>query len=352
MQPLRRQYTYDDARLLFETRHYADKFSECIDDIVSHKQDFVDKEIFTKWYYNNYDVNKIAGVNLNLIIEDMTDNKGYIIREKNDEYITIYINKLFYNDDNILKSLIQHELIHIVKMYSDEKNGLFFTKETVRDEIDDILNEFDLSFLTSVKREEFIDDLDTILYILTPNEQLASINATCKYVSGLTYDNVRKINDIMFGYCSSDLRINFKVGLNNFTTKQSQVINIVVFLSEALSTNFNTQYETVLSEWKDYTNQFKCILCYYLDKHNHIKAPYIRKNIQTILNNEIFTNNDVTEDIATCNEYITYVYEKYRKDVLDAVYDIIYKKNLFLTNADIKWFKSRCMFEHAYGKFI
>lgn len=323
--PLLTEYTYDIADMLYESNHYAEIFTECINDIVSNKEQYIDTIKFTGWYYKNYAVNKSSGNEIYVEITDITNNEAYIDRESDD--IVIHINKKYVNKITKLKSLLQHEFIHIVKKMS-ANNGLLSNKETLRDESDDILNNFEIYIEDKDMQHIFVNDIDNILYVLSPNEQLATINAACKYVSELSHNMVRNIQKIFYKLGSDDFYTATRIGQIKTISKQAQIFNILKYMS-ADNIHFIPVFREFIKVWDNFSYNFKLILCYCLDKHGFIKTPYIRKNIHELLDTENMYMVD--REFNKCYKYVNNVYHKYVKDLANAIYAVIDKNKLFLT---------------------
>ena len=126
---LGRDYEYYDAfELINESNHYSEIFNEFIDDVVENIDQYIDKEKDTGWYYNmrDYNVNKNGdGVKLKVIIKEFANSKmkGYINPDRFPE-ITIFLNKTLLSNILKFKSVLLHELTHVIILLNIKSNCL------------------------------------------------------------------------------------------------------------------------------------------------------------------------------------------------------------------------------------
>lgn len=325
--PLWPPYDFNMAYTLFENNHYSKVFDTCINDIVKNKHKYLNNCKFTGWYYKDYNVNKNSGIAIYMNITHIND-EGYIERDKNNKFVIINIHEAYIDEEEKLKSLILHEFTHIVKQYSIETNGLLTLKETVRDESEDIINDLNIDI-----SDKLISCLDVILYMLSPNEQSATINAACKYISELNYKTVKGLQHDMYLHkkCNYIEEIPLWVTSGNVVAKSGQVLNILSYINHKTdsSIHFLKLFADFLNTWKTFPNTFKLILCYSLDKHRMIKTPYIRKNIIQLYNMEIYPTT-VKSEFNICYEYIKNISKTYTKKLTNAVYTVMEENKLFV----------------------
>ena len=133
-------------------------------------------------------------------------------------------------------------------------------KETLNEEIYKILYEFDIVFNDRVKENRFINVLKDIFYIISDNEQLVTINETCKYLDSLSVTDVQKI---LKEYLNKSVNDGMKQLETNvtMTTRNAQVYNILNYLHEA---HFLNMMLTITEKFNDLHVHTKLLIAYYL----------------------------------------------------------------------------------------
>lgn len=333
---LGRDYEYFDVvELINKSNHYSEIFDEFINDIVENIDQYIDNEIYTGWCYNmkDYNVNKNNdGIKLNLIIEDLSyKQKGYINPDRFPD-ITIHLNKLLLNDIHKIKSTLLHELTHVIKVYIKNRNELTTIKETLTEEIYTFLSEFDITIDDKKKKKRLIDLLYDIFYIITSNEQLATINETCKYLDSIDIKNVQNILKSYLNKCVNDGMRQLE---NNVTmvTKSAQIYNILNYLHEY---HFLNLMDTINDKFNDLIIPVKLLIAYYLNKHGYIKNPKLHYITYDIVYSSVHSGSkykiskNIEDELYHVYECIYNNFEKYKKKLYDAVYMIMEKKNMFL----------------------
>lgn len=334
---LGRDYDYFDAfDVINESNHYSEIFDEFINDIVENISEYIGKEQDTGWYYNmrDYNVNKDGmGVKLNLIIEHFKNpfKKGYINPNRFPE-ITIHLSNTLVNNIPQFKSVLLHELTHVIKVYIKNRNGMETVKETLNEEIYKILYEFDIVFNDRVKENRFINVLKDIFYIISDNEQLATINETCKYLDSLSVTDVQKI---LKEYLNKSVNDGMKQLETNvtMTTRNAQVYNILNYLHEA---HFLNLMLTITEKFNDLHVHTKLLIAYYLNKHGYIRKPKLHYITYDVVYSSVHSGSkykvskNVEDELYHVYDCIYNNFEKYKKKLFDAVYVIMEKKNMFL----------------------
>lgn len=200
---LGRDYDYFDAfDLINESNHCSEIFDEMINDIVKNMGSYINQEKATGWYYNmqDYNVNRQQiGVKLKIIIEDLSKQNlnGYIDPNRFPE-IVIHLDTRLLNNIPKFKATLLHELTHVIKVYIKNRNGLTTVKETLLDELNLYQEEFDLQYKDKNTSNKLHDFLYTIFYVLSLNEQLASINETCKFLKECNIKDIQAFLKKMF----------------------------------------------------------------------------------------------------------------------------------------------------------
>lgn len=344
MQPLYWiEYNYYNACSICESNHYAEIFKECIDEIVKNKNNYINKPTYTGWSYNPelYNINKNnIGIKLYIFFTTVNSENGYILRKKSNKACIYISNKL---SDIDIQSSIQHELIHIIKLYEPRiLNGLNTLKETLYDEIKNYISEFNITFnyiKDVVKKKEMQDAfhhiLKTTLYMFTENEQLATINAACKQIDVMDKNTVHAVLVTCMKKEKEkyDTDIYFDgVGFTGFN-RNSQVINITEYINRI---HLLPSLKKICNVYKDLPYSLQMLIAYYLNKHKYIKPKlkYITYDIiYTVLHNSK-EPTDIAPNIQTelnnVQKFMEDNTEKYMKRLYGGIAAIMERRKLFL----------------------
>ena len=348
------EYDYIDC-YLYESNHFSEIFEECIDDITQNINEYSLMK-YTGWCYNNktYSINnKNIGKKIYIwYIYENINEWGYVLRYDKDN-IYIVVNEKKNVTINDIKSTLQHEFVHMIKLYSsDSQNNLNTKKEQVSKIKESILTEFNIKkYMPIVKNHMYVmKKVTNILYICGNNEQLASINTAIKYINSLSYNDVKLMVQSQYEQEQNDTTALFH-GPNSFS-KQAQIYNI---LKEIDKTHFLTMFTNVIDTFYTYYPILQLLIAYYLNKHTLVKLKYITYDyIMNQFQNKgliPFTDN-ITNEIDKVYNYLVSIYNKYKKDLYNATYVIMDKKHLFLTPEDVVNISEHIEYKHYYKIYL
>lgn len=335
------QYGYIEANSICESNHYAEIFSECIEDVIQNKTRYTNKPLYTGWSYeiNSYTLNKNnTGIKIYVCIKKL-DNKedGYILRTKSDKACIYISNKL---DDLNIGSALQHEFIHIIKLYERKhRNGIETVKETLYDERKVYETEFNITFDHISDEDQrikvkniYFKILDSILYMFTENEQLATINAACKQIDVM---DKKEIHDVLLSCIHNTIEskddVVYWCGESAFN-KRAQVTNMTKYIHD-----IHLLYSLIKIEnsYKSLPYCLQLLIAYYLNKHRYIK-PRLKYITYDIVFNAVhnpepkYISPNIKTEINNVYNNIKRIVEKYQNNLLDGIYAIMEKKDLFL----------------------
>lgn len=341
MQPLYwNEYDYYDALSICESNHYAEIFKECIDDIMNNKTKYTNNPTYTGWSYNPelYNVNKNnMGIKLYVQFTVINNKSGYILRKKSDKACLYISNNL--SDINTM-STIQHELVHIIKLYEPKTpNGLNTLKETLTDEINNYIDEFNITFnyLDKDKHDTtqklYNKILKSVFYMVTENERLATINAACKQIDVIDKNTV---HDVLVDCAKKANKkfnddIGFGAGYTGFN-KSSQVKNIAQYISKI---HLLPSLKKICNSYLELPYNMQLLIAYYLNKHRYIKPKL--KNItfntvdHAVHNKEPeYISTNIQNELKVIEKFLEDITEKYKKDLYNGIAAIMEKRKLFL----------------------
>lgn len=338
-----------EIRHLFESKHYSDIFEQCVDEILNNRKNYYKTYTYTGWSYDNhtYSVNKEGiGHKIYVYIKhfdiDKRNASGYIRPRfeygKNDK-VNIVLN---IDKSNItLKSFLQHEYTHMIKMYSsDVRNNAFSNRDNT-----DLIETY---YLQDLKQLSYMDEnylylLNKIipkLYIFSETEQEASINATCMFVKSLSKETIQKyiikVNEDVRG-------THVTYTINNILSKEAQIYNLISNIPTDIC--FIYRFFTFFEIFESYRNNGYKDICliigYYLRLHKWYRSgtkycfkPFLEKIIGKI-NNYIKDNpndeNLINLEIKKIVSRMRKIYRDYKTKVYEALYQILTDNNQFLT---------------------
>lgn len=332
------EYDYVDACLICESNHYAEIFKDFIDDVINNKNNYINNPIYTGWSYNPnlYNVNKNnIGIKLYIHITDINKPNGYILRIKSDKACIYISNKL--SNMNIQSSL-QHELIHIIKLYDKTSNGLKTVKETLSDEKNNYIDEFNITYnyVSEDDREKIKNIYHTILsrvlYMFTENEQLATINAACKQIDVIDKNTVHDYLIKCIDKTSKQVDdLSYAAGYTGFNTS-SQVINLSQYIKDI---HLLQSLKKICNDYLNLPYALKMLIAYYLNKHQYIK-PKLKYITYDTVYDALHTNEpdniniNIKRELNKIQTFIKNNTEKYQKKLYNGIYAIMIKRKLFL----------------------
>ena len=334
---LGREYEYFDAfDLINESNHYSEIFDEFINDIVDNIEQYIGKEKDTGWYYNmrDYNVNKNGvGVKLKLIIEDLSKlrKSGYIDPNRFPE-ITIHLSNKLLTNYKRLKSVLLHELTHVINVYIKNRNGAETIKETLLNELTTYQYEFDIKYRNTEISKNVYNALYNLFYVITYNEQLATINETCKYLSECSVIDIHTFlkQCIKSGVSNNDLI--FQVN-GTMSTRSAQVYNVLVYLKEYHFLNYMLH---IINKFEDINLSLKLLIAYYLNKHGYIRKPKLHYITYDVVYSAVHSGSkfkvskNIEDELYHVYDCIYDNFEKYKKKLYDAIYVIMEQNNMFL----------------------
>lgn len=333
------EYDYYTAQSICESNHYAEIFRECIDDIVNNKNKYISKPLYTGWSYNPklYNVNKNnIGIKLYIHITNINKPNGYILRRKSDK-ACIYISNKLTNID--IQSSIQHELIHIIKLYEPRAdNGLNTLKETLSDEKYNYINEFNITYnyVSKNDREKikkiYHTILSRVLYMFTENEQLATINAACKQIDVIDKNTVHDYLIKCINKTSKQVDdLSYGAGYTGFNIS-SQVINLSQYIKDI---HLLPSLKKICNDYLNLPYALKMLIAFYLNKHQYIK-PKLKYITYDTVYDALHTNApdniniNIKTELNKIQSFIKNNTEKYQKKLYNGIYAIMIKRKLFL----------------------
>lgn len=338
-----------EIRHLFESNHYSDIFEQCVDDIINNRKKYYKTYTYTGWSYDNhaYSVNKNGiGHKIYVYIKHINDNKqnisGYIRPRfeygKNDK-VNIVLN---IDKDNItLKSFLQHEYTHMIKMYSsDIRNNAFSNRDNT-----DLI---ELYYLKDLKQLSYMDEnylylLNKVisrLYIYSETEQEASINATCMFVKSLSKETIHKYI----------IKVNEKVqgthvmySINNILSKEAQIYNLISNIPTDIC--FIYRFFEFFEIFESYRNNGYIDICliigYYLLIHKWYRSgtkycskPFLENvigKIKDYIKDNPNEKNLINIEIKNIVSRMRKIYRNYKKKIYEVLYQILNDNKNFLT---------------------
>lgn len=337
---------------LFENRHYSDIFEKCIDDILSSKPKYYKGYIYTGWSYDNH----TYALNTNSI-----GHKIYVyihkIPNKNNSKVHGYIRGRFEygSTDNInialninsnditLKSFLQHEYTHMIKMYSSDKKDNTNNNRDNIDKVEDLyLQELPKLKVVSEDFAFLVNKLVEELYIFSETEQEASINGSCMYIKSLSKDVIHKnMSEI---YNQAHINRDDKVILNPLA-KEAQLYYLIANIPSDIC--FIYRYINFKETYSSYMRQGYRDICliigYYLLKHKwyrsgskYLTSAFLNKNMYALdeyIKKHPNEKDDIFMECMNIFKKINKIYNDYRKKLYDALYQIINDNKLFLTES-------------------
>lgn len=334
---------YASIYSLFESKHYSEIFEELIKDIINNKKRYLQGLIYTEWSYDNheYSLNKNnKGHKIYVWIKTNNIKKGIrgYIRPRYEygpnDNVEIVINDSY---DIIIKSFLQHEYIHMLKMYSsDTKDNELSLKDTTDLIINNFTKDFKLGHLIYMNEEynKRIVKLINELYIFSKTEQEASINTTCMYIKSLSKKQIEE--DIINGY-NLILGDDKVYATSNALSKYNQILYLIAPIDS--SVHFLSRFISFVDLYKDCIRDYPdiCLLIgYYLHQHNWYKSKskYISYDFLGIVNEYLMENQNehdiLYKEIDNIELCIEEVYHEYKLKLCDALYNIMDKNKLFL----------------------
>lgn len=327
---------------LTESNHFSYIFDKCINDVFYNYKDYIsDEYIDTSWKYDNktYSINKDNG--FPIYIRVTTQLQPHIVgstkmRDLSNNKIYISLNKSY--SKQTLRSFLQHELIHAIKMYAnDNKNLILNNKDRIGYNISNYIEEFNI---TDSNYKNYLN----LLYILSKTEMEASINATCRFVQDLTNEQIQQYIIDRYEYMC---KFQKEYSVKDILGKQQQISNLLSYTKDTHYINRYIILIDALNDYNEYNKDFILFIGYYLQQHKLYKGnkeyicfDFIYAWIHRLFTehqNEYFMKYKVIKQ--ECNNIINKInsiYDNYRNRLYDAIYAILIEKDAFLSKYDLK----------------
>ena len=328
-----RKFLYTDSMQLFESNGYSRITDNFINFIIKNKSTFHESAKYTGWTYNKeqYSIIKNGnGKKIYMYITDIDDANGFIMRKEYDNRVIIVLDKSL--TVNMMKSVLQHELSHMLKQESSDKfDPLSTNKESISNIQYDIFDEFNIR--NTDTKDKYITKITDILYNFAPNEQSATINGACRYLDQF---NKKRIFSILKRIYKKAIKNNInKITGPYFITKESQIVNIAKYIDK---THLLTDLYSIKKNFYGYNESIQLMLCYILNNHKLLnkKLSYINyKTVYRFLHGDkSVINSNIDKEIEYVYNWITDNIEQYKKKLYNSLYAIMDKKDLFLTDKE------------------
>lgn len=330
-----RKFLYTDSMQLFESNGYTRITDKFINFIIKNKSTFYESSKYTGWTYNkeSYSITQNGiGKKIYMYITDIDDANGFIMRKEFNNKVIIVLDKSLTK--NMMKSVLQHELSHMLKQESSDKfDPLSTNKESISNIDYDIFDEFNINFKSQDDKDNKTTKIVDILYNFAPNEQDATINGACRYLDQF---NKKRIFNILKRIYKNAIKNNInKITGPYFMTKESQIVNIAKYIDK---THLLTNLYTIRKNFYEYPEYIQLMICYILNNHKLLnkKLSYINYKLiyRYLHGDKSVINSNVDKDIEYVYNWILENIENYKKRLYKSLYVIMDKKNLFLTDND------------------
>ena len=250
-----RKFLYTDSMQLFESNGYSRITDNFINFIIKNKSTFHESAKYTGWTYNKeqYSIIKNGnGKKIYMYITDIDDANGFIMRKEYDNRVIIVLDKSL--TVNMMKSVLQHELSHMLKQESSDKfDPLSTNKESISNIQYDIFDEFNIR--NTDTKDKYITKITDILYNFAPNEQSATINGACRYLDQF---NKKRIFSILKRIYKKAIKNNInKITGPYFITKESQIVNIAKYIDK---THLLTDLYSIKKNFYGYNESIQLML--------------------------------------------------------------------------------------------
>lgn len=326
---------------LSESNHFSYIFDKCINDIFYNYNNYISNDyIDTGWKFDNktYQINKSSGYNICVRICELAYNIVGTTKQRNISDTKIYISLNKQYSKQILRSFMQHELIHAIKMFADDnKNCIISKKDTVGYDIEKYIKEFNIP--------KNYQDIVNLLYIMSKTEMEASINATCRFINDLSVNDIHDYIIKRYEYmCNKQLDYSVK----NILSKQQQLFNLLTYTKDTHYLNRFLILKELLADYLLYNKDIILFIGYYLHKHKLYNGnnEYLNFNFIYVLMHQLLNDTQIeiyNKDknlIKECNNIINTIdkiYIAYKKRLYNAVYSLLNNKDAFLSDNDLKY---------------